>query len=92
LRREMMPYIKKEERAKYDNALKELTGLLRAQPVEQVDGELNYVITRLLKESYPLKYFSLNRAIGVLECCKLEFYRRVVAPYEDTKINENGDV
>jgi len=92
LRREMMPYIKKEERAKYDNALKELTGLLRAQPVEQVDGELNYVITRLLKESYPLKYFSLNRAIGVLECCKLEFYRRVVAPYEDMKIKENGDV
>jgi len=87
-----MPYIKREERAKYDRALKELAGLLRAQPVEQVDGELNYVITRLLKESYPSKYFSLNRAIGVLECCKLEFYRRVVAPYEDTKIKENGDV
>jgi len=88
----MMPYIKREERAKYGKALEELVGLLRAQPVEQVDGELNYVITRLLKESYPLKYFSLNRAVGVLECCKLEFYRRVVAPYEDMKIKENGDV
>ena len=30
--------------------------------------------------------------MGVLECCKLEFYRRVAAPYEDIKIEENGDV
>jgi len=31
-------------------------------------------------------------AIGALECAKLELYRRVAAPYEDTKIAENGDV
>ena len=30
--------------------------------------------------------------IGVLECAKLELYRRVAAPYEDDKIDENGDV
>lgn len=92
MRRGMMPYIKREERAKYDRLLKELVDLLRAQPLEQADGELNYIITKMLKDSYPLKYFNLNRAIGVLECCKLEFYRRVVAPYEDIKIKENGDV
>ena len=34
----------------------------------------------------------LNAAIGVLECAKLELYRRVVAMYEDGKIKENGDV
>jgi len=61
-------------------------------PYNRIDGELNYIITRMLKESYPLRYFNLNRAVGVLECAKLEFYRRVVAPYEDTKIEENGDV
>lgn len=31
-------------------------------------------------------------ALGALECCKLEFYRRVAAPYEDSKIISNGDV
>jgi hypothetical protein len=33
-----------------------------------------------------------NDVIGALECCKLELYRRMVAPYENTKIKENGDV
>ncbi len=87
-----MPYIKPEDRVKYEGVLGELTGILKAQPVERIDGELNYVITKILKEAYPLRYFNLNRAVGVLECCKLEFYRRVAAPYEDTKIEESGDV
>lgn len=87
-----MPYIKMDARSKYEEALKEIIGILKAQPVESIDGDLNYIITRILKGSYPLRYFNLNRAVGVLECCKLEFYRRVAAPYEDTKIKENGDV
>ena len=60
--------------------------------MEQVDGELNYVVTKILKEIYQQRYFSLNRAVGVLESIKQEFYRRVVAPYEDVKIGESGDV
>lgn len=87
-----MPYIKMEDRPKYEEALSDLIATLKAQPVENIDGELNYIITRILKEAYPLRYFNLNRAVGVLECCKLEFYRRVAAPYEDTKIEQNGDV
>jgi hypothetical protein len=31
-------------------------------------------------------------ALGAIECCKLEFMRRVVFPYEDGKILANGDV
>jgi len=87
-----MPYIKMEDRPKYEKPLSELISTLKSQSVESIDGELNYIITRILKESYPLRYFNLNRAMGVLECCKLEFYRRVAAPYEDTKIEQNGDV
>jgi len=30
--------------------------------------------------------------VGVLECAKMELYRRVAAPYEDKKKEENGDV
>jgi hypothetical protein len=30
--------------------------------------------------------------MGVLESAKLELYRRKIAPYEDDKIAENGDV
>lgn len=87
-----MPYIRTTNRAKYDTILKKLTEILKALPPEEVDGELNYVITKLLKEVYPLRYFHINKAIGVLECAKLEYYRRVATPYEDMKIKESGDV
>lgn len=87
-----MPYIKTEKRVKYEKALHELVGILKSLPPEEVDGELNYVVTKILKGVYPLKYYHLNKAIGVLECIKLEFYRRVAAPYEDVKIKESGDV
>jgi hypothetical protein len=87
-----MPYIKPESREKYNKVLKELISILTSVPTEQVDGELNYVMTKMLKEVYPLRYFHLNRAIGVLESIKQEFYRRVVGPYENLKIQESGDV
>ena len=87
-----MPYIKTEKRVKYEKTLHELVGILKSLPPEEVDGELNYVVTKILKGVYPLKYYNLNKAIGVLECMKLEFYRRVAAPYEDIKIKESGDV
>jgi ribosomal protein S3AE len=87
-----LPYIKTGNRTKYNTVLKELIKTLKTLPPEEVDGELNYVITKLLKEVYPLRYFHINKAIGVLECAKLEYYRRVAAPYEDLKIQESGDV
>ena len=87
-----MPYIKPERRTKYEKVLAELIGVLKSLPLEEVDGETNFVVTRILKEVYPLRYYHLNRAVGVLECIKQEYYRRVVAPYEDKKIEESGDV
>jgi hypothetical protein len=87
-----MPYIKREDRVKLDEHINSLIEALKQFPLEMLDGALNYCITRLLKGLYPPKYFNYNRAIGVLESCKLEFYRRMVAPYEDQKIMENGDV
>lgn len=57
-------------------------------------GELNYSLTQIclnyLGDSP--RYQRYNEIVGALECCKLEFYRRAVAPYEDKKIKENGDV
>lgn len=88
----MLPYVKTENRAKYEKALTELIDILKSLPTEEVDGELNYVVTKILKQVYPLRYFHINKAIGVLECAKLEFYRRVAAPYEDKKLKESGDV
>lgn len=59
------------------------------------EGELNYLISYFIKEymnSRGMRYKTLNEIMGVLECAKQEFYRRVVIPYEDSKIEQNGDV
>ena len=88
----MVPYIKQYKRNKYEKILQELVKILKALPPEEIDGELNYVVSKILREIYPLRYFHINKAIGVLECIKLEYYRRVAAPYEDLKIEETGDI
>lgn len=87
-----MPYIKAGNRNKYEKVLENLVKILKTLPPEAIDGELNYVVTKILKEIYPLRYFHINKAVGVLECIKLEYYRRVAAPYEDLKIEETGDI
>lgn len=127
---------------------KRLINILNSQDVTNVDGHMNYFITKLLKEMrwteektlekflnirestqyrevfdflfniflevYPPKYFNYNRLEGMLGCCHKEFNRRygykalnacallselsrkfydnLTAPYEDKKIELNGDV
>jgi len=60
----------------------------------QTAGELNFIITTFIRDYYLAKpsYQSINDIVGALEGAKLEFYRRVAAPYEDLKMKENGDV
>ena len=82
-----MPYIPQERRAELDSG--------RSTPTSC--GELSYQVTQLCTRyatefSSRLTYGTLNNVIGALECAKLEFYRRMVAPFEDTKLVENGDV
>jgi hypothetical protein len=80
-----LPYIKKETRR-----------LLKETPTYPTDaGELNYLITMICNEyihENSKNYQRINDVVGALEGAKLEFYRRVAAPYEDKKIIENGDV
>lgn len=58
------------------------------------EGKLNYIISKLLDGLCDKNrgYAHINRVVGVLECVKLEFYRRIAASYEDQKIIENTDV
>ncbi len=84
-----MPYIKKENRDTIDAVIKSLVDVVTTP------GDVNYAITKLLHEILVregLNYAGLNAAVGVLECVKLEFYRMVVAPYENKKRMENGPI
>ena len=57
-------------------------------------GDLNYAITKLVMHRWRNKrrYTTIVGVMGTLLCVALEFYRRVAAPYEDKKKEENGDV
>lgn len=87
-----MPYIKQDQRPVIDKLINPLTDHLKSLPLEDQDGSLNYAVTKIIKHVYPQKYFHFNRALGVLTAITQELYRKVVGPYEDTKIKENGDV
>lgn len=58
-------------------------------------GTLNYLLTQvaiMYVKDEGLSYSSINDVMGAFACAAQEFYRRVAAPYEDTKILANGDV
>ncbi len=75
-----------------DPIIDRLIEALKRAPKDRVDGRLNYIIYRLLLNIYEPRYFEYNRAMGVLACVSQEFYRRIVAPYEDRKMRESGDI
>lgn len=79
-----MPYIKPE---------------LRHMPESAADfetvGQLNYHVTMMwlcYLDAHGLSYQTINDIIGALAASSAEFQRRVAAPYEDQKIEENGDI
>lgn len=122
-----MPYVKPERRAALVDAAAEprnageLNFCLTWHLVNSPDPR--FLQNALWEEVWEyidareISYDLFNTVIGALECCRLEFRRRVgvsttsdltkedairyvvnrlyrerVAPYEDIKINENGDV
>lgn len=89
-----MPYIKPEDRAKF--LLYADHGAVGIKLSATTAGELQYCIARLvhayLARKGAYRYQDLNDVMGALDGASKEFYRRVVAPYEDDKMRENGDV
>lgn len=92
-----MPYIKTERReAILDLVASELGDpefVIKMSGIEAV-GDLNYAITKLV--DYWLgegpTYTDINEVVGVLECAKLEVYRRVGVAIEEVACATRGDV
>lgn len=79
-----MPYVNQNARI----ALNRASG----EPVNV--GELTYVLYRecLRYLGREPRYADFAEVLGALEATKLELYRRQIAPYEDGKLDLNGDV
>tara|TARA_R110000824_G_scaffold396551_2_gene598101 strand:- start:395 stop:694 length:300 start_codon:yes stop_codon:yes gene_type:complete len=88
-----MPYITQEKRESLSHSIDVLVALLTNG--DGLEGKLNYTISSIISGILKIEginYTNLNKLIGVLECAKLELYRCVASPYEDLKLEENGDV
>jgi len=78
-----MPYIKQQDRERV------LRGDVRNS------GELNYRLSMIMLEylhQHGNSYPTCNDILGACSGASKEFYRRIVIPYEDSKIDTNGDV
>lgn len=84
-----MPYIKAKDREQLDSCIEAFDGEIHTV------GELNYVVTRIalrLLQRMGRNYNNISNIIGTLTLVPSEINRRLVHPYEDLKIQENGDV
>lgn len=84
-----MPYIKKDQRLKFNRAFRDLLIL--------DEGELNYAVCCLFmkfidQQEGNISYKKLNAGLGAIELAKQELIRRVLNGYEHQKIIENGDI
>ena len=100
-----MPYITQAQRNMLNPAIEALErdidnllateGSLGYATPESIGGICNYIASHIINKFVVEpgeKYSKYERAIGSLMCTALELYRRKIAPYEDLKIEENGDV
>lgn len=96
-----MPYVKEEDREELDICIDQLTNCIRdikhslnnPHDFSIYLGRINYCFSRIVSGlmGQP-SYTKVAMITGVLENIKQEFYRRVAVPYEELKIQQNGDI
>jgi len=88
-----MPYIAQSERSQYRDLIEQLA-LLVPLDSKKRPGHINYIVSLLIEKIYgeDKRYADHNEIIGVLQCISYEFYRRKTGPYEDLKIEHEGDL
>lgn len=88
-----MPYITQEKRKEMETSLFPLLEYVKTTD-KLVAGDLNYLYSMISKVFFERKksYQTANDIVGALEGAKVEFQRRILAPYEDGAISRNGDM
>ena len=83
-----MPYIKQEDRQKFNKILKQL-------PEMKTKGELEYCVFYLMKKymkNRKFRYTNLHDCVYAVMHCADEFRRLYLDKREDEARKENGDI
>jgi len=84
-----MPYIRDESRHKFEKSITELATYISSK------GDLNYVISEIVGKlilKTNIGYTDISNWIDGVHGAERELTRRLLNPYEDLKIAQNGDV
>lgn len=84
-----MPYIEDPDKREMADALNDLSMFIESK------GDLNYAICELVGRFIldgDLSYTNISEKIDAVHDAEAELRRRLLVPYEDLKILENGDV
>jgi len=84
-----MPYIEVERKEVISFAVSELSSYIGSK------GDLNFVICELVGQLISHKgvnYQNISEIIDAVHDAETELRRRLLVPYEDIKLEENGDV
>lgn len=82
-----MPYVNKARRPCLDDVVEQMY----LMDVEAY-GDINYILFAFCKRHVKPSYNNYKNFCGELRQCATEIERRLLGPYEDRKILENGDV
>jgi hypothetical protein len=85
-----VPYTREERRGRQYEIIEELVNVIRDK------GDLNHAICELtallIAKTGGMGYTNVSEWIDAVNGARKEMERRLLAPYEDMKIIENGDV
>ncbi len=94
-----MPYILDKDRDKYDADINHLILILNGvNQNDVISGELNYIFFRLANglcnslRGGRQDYARMAVVLSAMNEAQHEFRRRIMIPYENIKIDMNGDV
>ena len=93
-----MPYTTQKDRRKFEPQLGELRESIKRniyqKGAQMSKGDLTYLVYALGLEYFKgrTSYTNVSTAISCLNDAAAEMRRRYLDPYEDEKIEENGDV
>jgi len=82
-----MPYIAPERRPRIDALVQ-----LMIEADIRANGDLSYMLYAFCARNTSPSYRGYKNFCGELRQCATEIERRLLGPYEDKKIEENGDV
>lgn len=82
-----MPYITQPRRKDVDPIVD-----MMSKVAVDADGDLNYILFKYCKYHIPQSYNKIKNYIAELEEAANEIRRKILSPYEDQKIIDNGEI